>query len=192
MAETLRGDHYRMRCVRCGYPFDTGSDSLSLDLPQCPQLRSSSGIGDYRSAGQRRPHFCAQVHLSIFRTQTLGCCSFQKPYQSQRHYIKRLIGLPGENVQIIDGDIYIDGRIARKPFNIQHELWMPVYLQSYQPPVEVRSVEDPDNRNRPRWRQPFVNETGSLWRFDADRPSRFVLDEPDGRCIRWFLTPVTN
>ena len=48
MAETLRGDHYRMRCIQCGYPFDTGSDSLSLDLPQCPncgRLQPSSSIG---------------------------------------------------------------------------------------------------------------------------------------------------
>ena len=30
--------------------------------------------------------------------------------QEQRHYIKRIIGLPGETVQIIEGVVYIDGR----------------------------------------------------------------------------------
>lgn len=80
--------------------------------------------------------------------------------------------MPGEFVQIIDGDIYIDGRIVRKPFNVQRELWMPIYLQEYQPP---RNRED----TLSRWRQPFANEPDSLWKFNAEQPDRFVLNEPD-------------
>ena len=30
-------------------------------------------------------------------------------------YIKRVVGLPGEEIQIIDGEIYVDGRLATKP-----------------------------------------------------------------------------
>lgn len=32
-------------------------------------------------------------------------------YQENTYYIKRIIGMPGETVQIADGDIYIDGEI---------------------------------------------------------------------------------
>ena len=35
-------------------------------------------------------------------------------YEDHVYYIKRIIGLPGETVQITDGDIYIDGEILQE------------------------------------------------------------------------------
>jgi len=43
---------------------------------------------------------------------------FKYPQDVTKNYIKRLIGLPGERVQVRDGDIYINGKIARKEFDI--------------------------------------------------------------------------
>lgn len=37
-------------------------------------------------------------------------------YAEKVYYIKRIIGLPGETVQIIDGDIYIDGEILYESY----------------------------------------------------------------------------
>lgn len=34
---------------------------------------------------------------------------FQYEYRDNEYYIKRVIGLPGETVQIVDGKVYIDG-----------------------------------------------------------------------------------
>jgi signal peptidase I len=47
---------------------------------------------------------------------------FKYPLNESRNYIKRLIGLGGETVTIRDGDIWIDGRIARKPEDVQEVL----------------------------------------------------------------------
>ena len=44
----------------------------------------------------------------------------------QRHFIKRLVGLPGETLWIQDGDVYIDGKIAPKPKELQKHLWQRV------------------------------------------------------------------
>jgi signal peptidase I len=60
---------------------------------------------------------CGSRHLEILR----------------KNYIKRLIGLPGEEVAIRDGDIYINGHIARKPPAVQDQLWQHVFDSSYVP-----------------------------------------------------------
>lgn len=180
MAETLRGDHYRMRCLQCGYAFDTGSDSLSLDLPQCPNcghLQPSDSIGSLVN-GDRI--FVLKCIYQFFAPRRWDVVVFKNPPNPKDNYIKRLIGLPGESVQIIDGDIYIDGRIARKPLNVQQELWMPIYLQQYQPALGQPEAAAADNAGTDApWQSPFTREPGSAWRFDDDRPSRFVLDERD-------------
>ena len=37
-------------------------------------------------------------------------------YQEDTYYIKRIIGLPGETVQIRDGEIYINGRLLEEEY----------------------------------------------------------------------------
>ena len=99
---------------------------------------------------------------------------FKNPPEPAINYIKRLIGLPGEKIQIIDGDIYIDDKIARKPAKIQKELWMPVYDNDYQP---VRPREDSFNGHI--WKQPFRNVPNSKWDTeDSSSPTVFRLDNP--------------
>jgi signal peptidase I len=48
--------------------------------------------------------------------------------------IKRVVGLPGEAVLIQDGDVYIDGRLARKPFAQAFAMRVPVFEQRCRPP----------------------------------------------------------
>ena len=99
---------------------------------------------------------------------------FKNPPEPTINYIKRLIGLPGESIQIIDGDIYVDGQICRKPPKIQNELLMPVYDNDYQP---VRP--DDGSFNGHLWQQPFKNVGDSKWVIaDSSSPTIFRLDSP--------------
>jgi len=49
---------------------------------------------------------------------------FKFPNDVHTTYIKRLWGLPGESIQVVDGDVWIDGKIERKPPKTQKLLWM--------------------------------------------------------------------
>lgn len=42
------------------------------------------------------------------------------PIDKRENYIKRLIGMPGDSLQIIDGVVFIDGEKAYEPENMQH------------------------------------------------------------------------
>ena len=98
---------------------------------------------------------------------------FKNPINPSENYIKRLIGLPRETIEIIDGDVYIDGLIARKPPQVQKELWMPLYDHDFQP-------VNPNDRagfNGQRWQPPFDLD-GSAWRISDDNPTQLVLDCP--------------
>ena len=40
-------------------------------------------------------------------------------YQKDTYYIKRVIGLPGEQVQIYNGRVYINGKVLEEPFDFE-------------------------------------------------------------------------
>lgn len=79
---------------------------------------------------------------------------FRNPYRPSQAYVKRAVGLPGESVQIIDGDIYIDGHVSRKDLDKQRAIRIPVFDNDLVPPAnmagEPRWISDP-NSDVPSW-----------------------------------------
>jgi len=58
---------------------------------------------------------------------------FRYPLLTHNNYVKRLVGMPGEQLQITAGDIYTrplgsneDFQIVRKPWNVQEPMWKKV------------------------------------------------------------------
>lgn len=66
---------------------------------------------------------------ALHRPQRWEIMVLRYPFDLRRYFIKRLIGLPGEEVFIKNGNIYINGRIARKPLPIQQALHYPVFTK---------------------------------------------------------------
>ncbi len=48
-----------------------------------------------------------------------------------RDYIKRVCGLPGEELAIVAGDLYANGEIAPKPLKVQNSVWIPVHDETF-------------------------------------------------------------
>lgn len=44
---------------------------------------------------------------------------FPFQYEEHTYYIKRIIGLPGETVQVIDGDVYINGEMLDENYGLE-------------------------------------------------------------------------
>ncbi len=218
MAETLRGNHFRLRCQQCGYRFDydfrqdvyrvpenvTPREKLPLlprppRCPSCnfhePRLHGSAARPVIHRNGRALPGTLHTVYkgdqifvlksiYQFFEPKRWDVMVFKNPVEPKINYIKRLIAGPGETVQLIDGNVFIDGKIARKPPAVQDELWVPIYDNDFQP---ARPAERGFNGDR--WRQPFDNRPGSRWDFNANGPSVFALSQTDAAVHRARFDP---
>jgi signal peptidase I len=41
---------------------------------------------------------------------------FKFPYQDHPHYVKRVIGTPGDHVKIVDQQVYVNGKRLNEPY----------------------------------------------------------------------------
>lgn len=96
---------------------------------------------------------------------------FKSPSEPERwnytqNYIKRLVGKPGEQVMILDGDVYIGKpgqspeqfTVQTKPHHAQEALWRVVYNNDFQP-------------RRSSWTNPWQQQQGgSGWATGSPTP----------------------
>ena len=47
-----------------------------------------------------------------------------RPVDRRENYVKRCIGLPGDTLQIVDGQVYIDGQLQENPENMQQNYYV--------------------------------------------------------------------
>jgi len=133
MAGAMLGNHREVECPRCGHivcvgepsvPIDDESSRKAHELVPCPNcgmthLPFDDAIlipGDRLLVDKNIYHFRSprRWEIAVFRT----------PNDPVKPYVKRVIGLPGESVQIRQGDIAINGELLRKTFAQTQELMM--------------------------------------------------------------------
>ena len=47
-----------------------------------------------------------------------------RPVDKREHYIKRCVGLPGDTLSYVDGQLYVNGQVAEDPMNMQYNYWV--------------------------------------------------------------------
>ena len=147
MAPRLNGEHFEFVCANCGYAYNIGlgrnqNSQPFTDVvagPICP-LCFTGGPGGVveptveKCSGDRI--LVLKYMYDFFQPQRWDVIVFKYPTDPQENYIKRLVGLPGDTMEIKHGDVCISNgeatdRIARKPDRAQNALWMPVYDTDY-------------------------------------------------------------
>ena len=157
LAPTLRGAHVNISCRNCGFTFARGAKDpyRGAVCPNCGFAQEVTATrarsGDRILVHKNRYLFTPAERYDLF---VFKC---PKPGLARKNYIKRLIGLPGETVEISGGDIYVDGAIAPKPRDVQECAWIPVYDSRY---VGKPDLADPNKVWKPRVPQ--------HWRMNAD------------------------
>jgi len=69
-------------------------------------------------------------------------CGSRNLRVSTKNFIKRVAGLPTETVSLRDGDVYINGVLARKPRSVQEGFWFHVFDSRFMPQHQVEPLWD--------------------------------------------------
>jgi signal peptidase I len=155
MAPTLPGFHKRVTCPDCRYEFAVGvaddeelaqtaehhgEDAKGTSSPPpksetavCPNC----GLGgiDLRNVSRNQgDQLLVYKNAYLFRDpRRWEVVVFRNPDRSVQAYVKRVVGLPGETVEVIDGDVWIDGKRIRKNLQEQRAVRIPVFDQQFAP-----------------------------------------------------------
>lgn len=134
MAPTLLGIHEQIACPNCRFRFPLGVDEDGhAGRPVCPNCGRNDleGASAVSCSGDR---LLVQKFLYDFRRpRRWEVAVFHYPGDPSQAYVKRVVALPGEAVQIVDGDIVVDGKIARKTLTEQRAMRVLVYDNRFVP-----------------------------------------------------------
>jgi hypothetical protein len=177
MAPGLRGQHLRVVCDDCGYPFD-------FDAESPPQFVTCSNCGAEQipvAKAVLQPADRVRVLEIDDRSQfkRFDVVAFKHPDRPSEFGVKRLVGFPKEQIEIRDGDLFVDGTLLRKSLPEQQSMAIPVYDDRYRA----------KNASR-RW---LMTTEGSDWQIERNAfiwkrtaASSTALDEIRLQTIRGY------
>ncbi len=140
MAPTIAGQHYEGTRPACGAPAIVLShfvDSNTLepsDEGVCTRCLNFSPITAKSDTVFMGDHIVINRFASARRWDLIA---FYFPPQPEQIYLKRLIGLPGETIEVKDGAIWIDGQKLKPPPEIAELSW---HLAADQPMLGVSEM----------------------------------------------------
>ena len=143
MAPTLLGHHRELTCPNCSYVFVIGIDEEGHPpRAVCPNC-GKNDLDRLLAVECNGDRVLVQKFLYDFRPpRRWEVAVFHFPGEPTQAYVKRVVGLPGESVQIVEGNVLIDGRIARKS---------PEELRAMQILVHDSRYTPRDSDRFPRW-----------------------------------------
>lgn len=163
MAPTLMGAHMRFEAPQTGYswPADARDKPGPAREPAPLQGVGTPIIVHDPMSGQELKKsnvpvrwgdriFVMKYLYSVYEPQRFDVVVFKNPTDPTINYIKRLLGLPGEQIALVDGDLFVrkpepgerddmnpwlrpGWHVAYKPERAQRAMWQEVFSSEYTP-----------------------------------------------------------
>ena len=214
MAPTLLGQHLRFSGDANGEPWTVGpwnyipgttdpkpvqgqtgvDNAVSVHDPRTGQLAERRDLA--RLAGDRI--LVLKYLYAINEPKRYDVVVFKNPGDPTVNYIKRLIGLPGEQLALVDGDVFVrkpgadkadtpvtweepGWTIARKPDDAALAVWQPLFDSAYTP----LNAKGPDGHT---WFNPPWKGGTDGWQIENRRSYTFTGGGPTA--LEWDPTRV--
>ncbi|MCI0364400.1 MAG: S26 family signal peptidase, partial [Phycisphaerales bacterium] len=194
MAPTLLGQHQLVHSEQTGITFPVGLDqsatspgrnvaNLITDPMVGPQSFGSAGsnIPLNRRMGDRILVLkCLYPFAMPKRFDVVVFKNPTDPVGEAANYIKRLIGLPNEQIWLADGDVFArpegedEFHIQRKPEHVQRAVWQMVHHSDYVPINPDRLIEQTGRRYEGL---PWMGDS-EHWNFDRLRQYECTTADP--------------
>ena len=183
MASTLVGIHEEILCTHCKMVFAYGLDGKRWEVghPVCLNCGSPGTIGSRINTedGDRVLVFKPTYHFREPRRWEVG--AFSSREENGQPFVKRIVGLPGEVIELKDGDIFIDGKMARKELSDVRAVRTLVYDYDFVPE---------DYAFAPRWiykrEAPTTYGEGLNWQPTAGGFTA-KAEKPEIQQIEWLV-----
>jgi DNA-directed RNA polymerase subunit RPC12/RpoP len=129
MSPSIPGRHYVVPCAECGFSFTCDIEQAEkrqhLICPNCGSRIDPSNC-------ERMSAATVDIQLSPSRIARWDVIAFKTPVESETDEspsasIKRVVGLPGEAIEIRGGNLFANGNIVRKDLEQQKALRIPVH-----------------------------------------------------------------
>ena len=133
MGPTLYGQHAEFACSDCGYEFAVGADGTLESHPVCPNCGRRQDVGSDVPVYSGDRILVLKFLYDFEEPRRWDVIVFRNPNEPEENYIKRLIALPGETLELVRGDVTINGHVAHKTDRAQEALWMLVHDTSKPP-----------------------------------------------------------
>jgi signal peptidase I len=214
MAPTLMGAHLRFQDPETGYNWPVGPWRV-MDDGQTPHpqqgtrerpvsvhdpmsrepMGGTTGLVNVKpNAGDRI--FVLKYLENIFEPNRFDVVVFKNPLRPDQNFIKRLIGVPGEQVALVDGDVFTRPasetgsgdaaasswtgnawKIQRKPEIVQRAVWQDVFDSAYTPiPSTSNTI------NRATFQSPWLG-SGDAW--DMSKPKAYRFGKSGAATLAW-------
>ena len=166
MAPTIYGAHADVVCQNCGLKYAVSMSMAAQNrLDRRPVLAACPNCGQPAEIGVEAPILQGDRMLvdKISQPRRWDVFVFRFPKDRRVNYVKRLVGLPGETMEIADGGIFINGqRLKRLPFQAC-DMWLLVHDTN----LRVNRVLPDSPHWRPKSPTSCWKRIDGQWTFDG-------------------------